>query len=318
MKITRRDMMVGSAATLSIASMGMIPSPSMAADKKDRFSRALIGGANAKTLEAFKAAGFAGIETQAWSASPEEAAKGREIAESLGMKIHSVMRGWCNFNTGSIDNDIASVQTALRAAAAYGADAILLVPCRTGVKGPQPWEFDIDFDPKTCEVTSVVKGDNSPYEAYIAAQNQANDATRKALEKCIPLAEELGVTIALENVWNNLWVKPKLFAAFVRSFKHPRVQSYYDIGNHVKYAPPVQWIEALSDTIVKIHVKDFKLNEDGHGGRFCTIGEGDADWPAVSAALDKIGYRGWITIEGGGLPTDKLAERLAEILPPQS
>jgi len=318
MKLTRREMMIGSAATLSIASLGIAGSARAADDKKDRFSRALIGGANAKTLESFKAAGFSGIETQAWSASPEDAAKGREIAESLGMTIHSVMRGWANFNTPSIEKDIESVKTALRAAAGYGADAILLVPCRTGAKGPQPWEFDIEFDENTCEVKSVVKGDNSQYEAYIKAQNDANDATRKALEQCIPLAEELGVTIALENVWNNLWVKPALFAAYVRSFKHASVQSYYDIGNHVKYAPPVEWIKALSDTIVKIHVKDFKLNDNGQGGRFCTIGEGSADWPAVSKALDAIGYRGWITIEGGGLPKDKLAERLAEILPPQS
>ncbi|NQU26624.1 MAG: sugar phosphate isomerase/epimerase, partial [Candidatus Nealsonbacteria bacterium] len=58
-------------------------------------------------------------------------------------------------------------------------------------------------------------------------------------------------------------------------------------------------------------VKDFKLNDDGHGGKFCNIREGSIDWPLVRKELDKIGYNGWMTIEGsGGLSLEQRSKRL--------
>ena len=121
----------------------------------------------------------------------------------------------------------------------------MLVPCRLldDVAVPKPEDFDIELDEQTGHVTRVVAGDNAPMQPYMQAQNEAIDMSRKALDKLIPVAEKTGVVIALENVWSNLWVKPALFAHFVRSFQSRWVQSYFDIGNHVKYAPPEAWIE---------------------------------------------------------------------------
>ena len=133
------------------------------------------------------------------------------MAEKLGMKIHSVLFGWANFNSRQASTtDIASVEAALAGRAqAYGADAVLLVPCRIGgmAMSPEPWEFDIEFDEKTGHVKRVVAGDNAQYAEYIEAHNQAIDTSREAVEKLIPVAEKTGVIIALENVWNNLWVQ---------------------------------------------------------------------------------------------------------------
>ena len=78
------------------------------------------------------------------------------------------------------------------------------------------------------------------------------------------------------------------------------MQCYYDIGNHVKYAMPEEWIRALGKLIVKIHVKDFQLNPDGHGGKFVDIRDGSVNWPATRKELDAIGYNGCMTIEGSG------------------
>ena len=117
---------------------------------------------------------------------------------------------------------------------------------------PEAWEFDISFDEKTGHVTRVVAGDNSKFAAYIEAQNRATDTSRKAVEKLIPLAQELKVIIALENVWNNLWVKPALFRHFVGSFNDPWVKAYFDIGNHVKYSPPQEWVKALGPLVAKL------------------------------------------------------------------
>lgn len=265
-----------------------------------------------KALELLKAAGFEGVETS--HVCPEdEAAKGRAVAETLGMRVHSVLRGWMEFNSEDskkIEDSLENVRKALRAAKAYGADAILVVPCRVGgMPMPEPWEFDITFDEKTGHVTHVAAGDNSKYEAYIKAQNRATDTSRAAVEKLIPLAEELKVVIALENVWNNLWVQPALYRHFIASFASPWVKSYFDIGNHVKYSPPQDWIKALGPLIAKLHIKDFKLNPNGKGGKFVHPRDGSIDWPVVRRALSDIGYDGWATIEDGGLELAEFSRR---------
>jgi L-ribulose-5-phosphate 3-epimerase len=299
--LTRRDFLAASAAVgAGLMAAGRLE----AAPFKTTLKKALIGTPTEETLSSWRAAGFEGMETNKWDVTPAEAAEGRKIAEKLSMPIHAVMRGWANFNKepGTVAKDVESVETALRAAQAYGADAVLLVPCRVaGMPTPAAHEFDIEFDEKTGHVTRVVKGDNSPYREYIEAQNYATDASRKAIEKLLPVAEKTGVIIALENVWNNLWVKPALFANFIASFDNPWVQCYYDIGNHVKYAMPEEWIRALGKLIVKIHVKDFAVDQSKpRGGAFVDIRDGDVDWPLVRQELDKIGYNGWMTIEGSG------------------
>jgi hexulose-6-phosphate isomerase len=313
-RINRRDFVAASAA----AGLGLLATGrARAAEFKTTLHKSLIGSPNADTFKKWKAAGFEGMEA-GWNVKPEDAARDRKMAEGLGMRIHSVLRGWTNFNSpeaGRVADDIQSVETALKAAQAYGADAVLLVPCRVGgMPMPEPWDFDIKFDEKTCRVSQVVAGDNSKYKAYIEAQNLATDTSRKAIEKLIPVAEKTGVVIAVENVWNNLWVKPKLFASFVASFNNPWVKAYFDIGNHVKYAPPQEWIRALGGLIVKCHVKDFKLNPDGHGGNFVHPRDGSIDWPAVRRELDAVGYNGWMTIEDGGLPLEEFSRRLDLII----
>ena len=179
---------------------------------------------------------------------------------------------------------------------------------------PKPWQFDIRFDEKTGHLKQVVAGDNAKYQKYIEAHDHAVDTSREGIKRLIPTAEKTGVVIAVENVWNNLWVKPDLLANFVASFNSPWVRAYFDIGNHVKYAPPQDWIRALGKLLVKCHVKDFKLNPDGHGGEFCNIRDGSVDWPAVRKALDEVGYNGWMTIEGGDLSLEENSKRLDLII----
>ncbi len=287
--------------------------PLTAATYRGRLRKAMIvGPVTEPALQPLKQAGFDGVETT-YICPEAEAAKGRAAAAQLGMRVHSVLRGWMEFNSDSPPRVAASLEKtrlALRAARAYGADAILLVPCRVGgIPMPQPWEFEIAFDPKTGHVTRVAAGDPTRYAAYIQAQNRATDTSRAAVEQLIPLAAELQVIIALENVWNNLWVHPDLFRWFVASFGNPWVKAYFDIGNHVKYVPPQVWIKTLGPLIAKLHVKDFKLNADGHGGQFVHPRDGSIDWPAVRQALDDVGYDGWATIEDGGLPLSEFRRR---------
>jgi hexulose-6-phosphate isomerase len=271
-----------------------------------------------KELQELKDAGFEGVE--GGIVTVEEAVECRKTAEKLGMRIHSVLRGWAEFNSedpAKVEGSLKVTEDAMRAAHAFGADAILLVPCRVGGKDlpmPEAWEFDIEFDKKTGHVKKVVAGDNEKYKAYIAAQNRATDTSRAAVKRLIPLAKKLKVVIALENVWNNLWVKPALFQNFVASFHDEWVKAYFDIGNHVKYQKPEDWIRALGPLLAKCHIKDFQLNPDGHGGKFVHPRDGSVNWPVVRQALEEVRYNGWLTIEDGGLSLKEFNDRLDLII----
>src|ERR1041385_6641854 len=174
-----------------------------AANFKKHIRKAMIiGQVTEHALEPLKAATFDGVETT-HICPEEEAAKGRAVAESMGMRVHSVLRGWMEFNSDDpkkVEESLENTRKGLRAAKAYGADDILLVPCRVGgMAMPEPWEFDIAFDEKSGHVTRVAAGDNARFEDYIKAQNRATDTSRAAVEKLIPLATELKVIVALEN-----------------------------------------------------------------------------------------------------------------------
>ncbi len=269
-------------------------------------------------LKKLKEAGFDGVEGGVISRQAAE--KCRAMAEKEGLKIHAVLRGWAEFNSrdkAKADASFVKTEEAVQAAQGFGADAVLLVPCRIGgMKMPRPWEFHIEFDEKTGHISKVVVGDNAPYAEYIEAHNHSVDTSREYVKRLIPIAEKAQVVIALENVWNNLWVKPAIFANFVESFQNPWIKTYFDIGNHVKYAPPEDWILALGKTLAKCHVKDFKLNmSDPNGnGDFVNIRDGSVRWPVVRSALEAVGYNGWMTIEGGSCTMAEHSKRLDQII----
>ncbi len=153
-------------------------------------------------------------------------------------------------------------------------------------------------------VVGIVNKDISYSDAYARTQEE--------IRKALPLAEELGIKIAFENVWNMFLLSPLEFARYIDEFKSPWVGAYFDIGNVVNYGWPEQWIRILGKRILKIDVKEYsrKLrDEKGPGAGFgVELGDGDCDWPAVHAALDEIGYRGWGTAEVRGGDRERLAE----------
>jgi len=311
---TRRDVLRSAAAGLALAAGAQVGGQQM---KTRLYKAVIVGRIESEQMKKLKDIGFDGVETTA-IVSADEAARARDLAEKAGMKVHSVLRGWMEFNSkdpAKVEGSIKLVEAALEAARGYGADAVLVVPCRIGgMPMPQPWEFKIEFDEKTGHIVKVAEGDNEKYRAYIEAHNHASDTSVQAVRKLIPAAERAGVVIALENVWNNLWVQPAIFAHFVRSFASPWVKAYFDIGNHVRYAPPQQWITALGPLLAKCHVKDFKLNPDGRGGSFCAAREGSVDWPAVRRCLDEVNYNGWLTGEDIRVSLEEFSRRLDLII----
>jgi hexulose-6-phosphate isomerase len=112
----------------------------------------------------------------------------------------------------------------------------------------------------------------------------------------VPTAEKIGVTIAVENVWNKFLLSPLEMRGFIDSFKSKRVGAYFDVGNVLLTGYPEQWIKILGKRIKRIHIKDFKKSVGTVDG-FVDLLKGDVDFTAVKKALAAIGYKGYVTAE---------------------
>ncbi|MCE9546828.1 MAG: sugar phosphate isomerase/epimerase [Planctomycetia bacterium] len=273
---------------------------------KHPLHKAMMGAPTEAAFRTAKDNGFEAIETWQWDVTPDAAKKAREVADKVGVRIHSVIRAWVPFDhpdSKEVDKHVATVQRAVVAAANYGADDILLVSSLGphGVKViPEAWEFDIEMDDKGM-VSRVVAGDNARFKPYIEAQNRATTASHEVMKRVTAVAEKVNVVVGLENVWNNLWVRPELFKKFVEGHNHPLVRPYFDCANHVKYGiPPETWIRVLGPSIIKVHIKEYRLSPDKKSGTWTRLRENGINWPEVRKALDEVGFESFGTIEDSG------------------
>ena len=218
-----------------------------------------------------RAAGFAGIEMRTIT-SPAEADDIKAAAEKTGLRIHSVMNmaHWesplSSDDPAVVAKSVAGMETSLRNARLWGADAVLLVP-------------------------AVVTPTTTYRDAWTRSQKVIRD-------RILPLAAELKVIVAVEEVWNKFLLSPLEFARYVDEFDSPWLKAYFDVGNVVFYGYPQDWIRTLGKRIVKVHLKDFRVAKGAFEWK--NIGEGDIDWVQVRKALDEVGYDGYVTTEISG------------------
>lgn len=160
-------------------------------------------------------------------------------------------------------------------------------------------------------VPGVVRREKEPPQrvcGYADALVRAYDA----LDRLKPEAERRGVVIALENVWNGFLLSPVELCDFLDRINSPWIAAYFDVGNILKFGMPEDWIRTLGPRIARVHVKDYRMTA-GTGAGFVPPGDGDADWPAILAALRDVGYDGPLTVEGPGDPAE-LFRRIDTIL----
>lgn len=132
------------------------------------------------------------------------------------------------------------------------------------------------------------------------------------LKEHAPYAEQQGIRLLVENVWNNFLLSPLEMARFIDEIESPAVGVYFDVGNVVRYGWPEQWIRILGKRIGKLDIKEYsrtiEQDEGVRKGFGVEIGDGDVDYPAVRRALAEIGYQGWATAEVPGGDRERLAE----------
>lgn len=258
-------------------------------------------------LEASKTAKEAGFDAIELCFGAGELIPGAEDAalkdiraglDAMGLELSSMATGnyWSKSLSSPDDAEraeaVAFTEAYIRAAATLGAEAILVVPGAVDV----PWD---------------------PSRPIVPAAT-ARKFSQISLRALLPVAEERGVTLCIENVWNRFLTGPFEFAEFIDAFDSPHVKAYFDVGNVLLFGYPEHWIEVLGERIGRVHLKNFK-RRDGAGTLSDFTGsllEGDVNWPAVFGALASVGYDRYITAEvlisEKGLPDRELACRVAK------
>jgi hexulose-6-phosphate isomerase len=215
--------------------------------------------------ERFKLARACGFEVvqapTTWD--KHEAEEIGKAAQAANLRIDSVMNmaHW-KYPLSSSDAEVVAtslegMRTSLHNAKLWGADAVLLVP-------------------------AVVNAQTSYQDAWTRSQAQ--------IRKLLPLAAELKVVIAIEEVWNKFLLSPLEMKRYIEEFQSPWVEAWFDVGNVVLYGYPQDWIRTLGKSIYKVHLKDFKRKQDGYA--WVNLGDGDVDWGAVRQAFAEVGYAG--------------------------
>ena len=239
-------------------------------------------------MKAVKAAGFDGVEMNSHLDQAEvlkaRDATGLEVTSVCG--VHHWNKPLSHSDAKVREEGLAALKQTLRDAKAYGAGSILLVP---GVVNNE-----VTFD--QCWSRSI-----------------------EQIRLAIPLAEELGVTISIENVWNNFITSEDQAVRYLNEINNPRVKWHFDVGNIIRYGDPIAWIKALNKQITRVHVKEYSRDRamrtgDIWKGFNAPLLEGANNWPGIMKALDEVGFREYmITEQGGGDSPEGLRDLCARL-----
>ena len=271
--------------TAALTAVSLLPASLWAASPKRDLKKAMMYGTigfPGSVLDKFKAlktAGFDGVEAESHM-NVAEALKARDV---VGLPICSVC---CSTHWAKpLSSPKAEVREAgakgiaqaLREAHGYGATSVLVVPgvARDGANYRECW-----------------------------------DRSTAELRKLVPLAGELKVRIAIENVWNDFITDPKEAVRYVDQFASPWLGWHFDTGNILYYGDPATWVRTLGKRISRVHIKEYSLElakQDKWKGFDVKLLEGSNQWPEILRAFDDIGYRGWFISEMPGNQTKDLA-----------
>jgi L-ribulose-5-phosphate 3-epimerase len=223
--------------------------------------------------ERFKLARDVGFEVVQAPTTPDlhVAEEIKKAADAANIRIDSVMNmdHWkyplSSSDAAVVAKSMEGMRTSLHNAKLWGSDAVLLVP-------------------------AVVNPQTSYRDAWTRSQTE--------IRKLMPMAAELKIVIAIEEVWNKFLLSPLEMNQYIREFQSPWIKAWFDVGNVVFYGYPQDWIRTLGKSIYKVHLKDFKRKEDGYA--WVNLGDGDVDWAAVRQAFAEVGYSGSVIAELDG------------------
>lgn len=168
------------------------------------------------------------------------------------------------------------------------------------------------------------------------SRQQGIDWVVECIESLFPLAEQLGLTLTLENHYkDNYWTHPEfaqqsdVFREILDRIPSPRLGVNYDPSNAIIAGEdPIVVLQKVKDRVVTMHasdrsikpgytLEDLRAQEDSVGYasvlQHGEIGKGLNDFDRIFSILRDAGFNGWISIEDGVNGLDEL-RRSAEFL----
>jgi hexulose-6-phosphate isomerase len=215
--------------------------------------------------------------------SPRASAKDLRNIRSMAEKIGIAISGLCSFlfwpfplSSNDANKRARGLELAgqmIRAASDLGTENLLVVPGAVHI----PWRTDHEPVPN----------------------DVCDRRARDAVTRLLPQAEKARVYLNIENIFfNGYLMTPAEMIAFVDSFKSRYVRVHFDSGNIMLFHYPEHWIAELGTRIKNTHFKEFSKKGTDHSlESFRPLLDGTTNWPAVMEALDKIGYRDFLTFE---------------------
>jgi hexulose-6-phosphate isomerase len=232
-------------------------------------------------LELIKKAGFDGVELwigdMPWFQMTTTDAQVRDLrrrVENAGLVVSNVSTGlhWAS-PLSARDPAVRSqanriVERQIETATVLGTDAILVV--------------------------AGLVTDEIPY-------NEVYQRCVDALKALADRAYRAGVKIGCENCNSEqrFLLSPREFAQFLTDINSPAVGLHLDVGNIHDTGFAEQWIEIHGPRITRIHLKDVLKHRGRCGDQsvYTNLFLGDNNWPAIRAAMSKVGYDGWLIAE---------------------
>ena len=217
----------------------------------------------------------------------------RRMAEGNGFVINSLTNA-CLWSNPLTSNDAAtrvrgreSLLRQIDMAKALGASHLLVIPGYAGT----------DY---------VASSERVRY-------NVAMQRAREGIAFACHHALDAQVCLCIENVWNRLFLSPLELCALVDELDTKAIGLYFDVGNSMLYGDPELWIDVLGRRIQAVHIKDV-LRHRADASAHVLLGEGDVPFLEVKAALERISYDGYCTLEmhrQQGFETAKAQLRIA-------
>ena len=235
-----------------------------------------VGPEHESLLADIRETGFDGVEIPVFEGDPDDYARLGRMLDDLGLERTAVSA------LGDPGHDLISPDATVRSAAV---DRMRWVLDCTAALGAQTVSGPLH------SVLGQFSGSGPTEEELI----RAVESQRRIGEH----AAGVGVTVGLEalnrfecylvNTMDDL-------AALLARVDHPNIGAMYDTFHaNIEEADPIGALERNAADVVHIHISE---NDRGVPGR------GHIPWAETFAAIERIGYDDWLTIEafGRGLP----------------
>lgn len=257
-------------------------------------------GAWARVLDEMQETGYVGTELGEWGFMPTDPVELRAELDRRGLAL---VGSWVSVNLEDPARHAASVEAAVRTgrqlAAVGGPEAVVVL-------GNDPYG-----NPHRTRISGRVRPeDGMSDEQWAVFAAGANEVARRVMD-------EAGIRTVVHQHIGTL-IETEAEARRLFELTDPSVLGLCLDTGHWTFGAggdPVAAVREFRDRVWHVHFKDVdpavaaasRANGwDGPGavghGVFCELGLGCVDFPGMLAALDEIGYRGWVVVEQDVLP----------------